>query len=273
MLNDKLVSLLNQGSSSLVKHEVIRGLHGVLQDNVDALSMEQMSVIVSSLSTVVEKACEGDDTKESLKDDWISHVAKILSLIVTTQLTKHAKIPTNKSDETIRCLCLLLSRDYGDEAVISVSIDCFLELSSDTRTLKPRMARSPGLLASIGKVATNDFTPTIIKNKAIQIIWNLAQERSNLPILARCPKVMEALIVEASTNVEATTPLSQSRHQALETLLKISELVSNRRVLAKQVGLLSCLIRYTRTMTASDTLVGLNKDKLKEHILKIAILL
>ena len=106
----------------------------------------------------------------------------------------------------------------------------------------------------------------------IQVLWNLSHDESNLPILTRTPKVLEALVAISSTNSEAAT-IDNTRQCALQTLLRLSELVSNRRILAKQVGLLACLIRYTRSSASEQETRLPPKEKLKERILEIAILL
>lgn len=261
---DKILELLSE-SSTVVKVVIISGIYEMLQKNSCTLSKEQTCSVLSVFCEMVRS--ELNDEKQP---DWVIDGARLVSLITKTHLPKYGDRIDLELEMCMQCFSLLLSRASQD-TVVHISLDCLLELSLK-ESLVRLMARQDNFLTSIASVATNEFITTNIKFKVIQILWNLAQEKSNLLILARTKPVLEALIAVASTNVEATT-VTNARRYALETLLFLSELVSNRRILAKQVGLLACLIRYTRSMTASDTLLLLPKEKLKDRILAIAVLL
>mmetsp|Transcript_3941 Transcript_3941/g.5700 ORF Transcript_3941/g.5700 Transcript_3941/m.5700 type:complete len:147 (-) Transcript_3941:21-461(-) len=140
---------------------------------------------------------------------------------------------------------------------------------------------------------------------AAKVMWNLTQDRANLQILPRSPRVLDALVGVASSKPSVgTNPITRRtavleienegsddedneansdvpgrhydlreeiRRLALKTLVQFTTLACNRRVLARQVGLLSCLIRFVRTL--DETEEEFAKEELKENILKLALLL
>ena len=260
LLLNKLIALLTD-ASPIAQKSVIAGFYESLQFNASTLFGEEMSSIISSLTKLVWNESTNDKN-----GNWLLDAARLLSFIVS-QLASQKEWSTNL-ENSIQGLVLLLGKCENNDGVVSVSLECLLKLSSQ-KGFKRQMAHLHNLPTSIAKVVTDDFVPIKTKSTAIQILSNLAQESSNLPLLARSLKVVEALIAFASTEIDAPAR-NNARQCALQALLKLSELVSNRRILAKQVGLLACLIRYVRSNEAN---LLLPKDKLKDRILEIAVLL
>lgn len=272
LLIDKLIARLLSGGSNIAKQASVAGLYTVLQHHYCTAPEKQIGSIISSLSDLIRN--EGSSFKAVDDKRWFVDVANLLSFMAT-HLAKGGEW-TIYLEQSLQSLTCLLEGEL-EETGVDVALDCTLEISSNKNLIR-HMTRMHHFLTSIARVVINDFTPTATKYKAIQILWNITQDKANLPIMARTPKVLDALIAVASTAnqhaIEAMNNVaSKARQLALETLLKLSELVSNRRILAKQVGLLSCLIRFTRRMTPNDSLLLLPKEKLKDRILEIAILL
>ena len=263
ILVSKLVAVLCRGNS-VVKQNAIPGLCAVLKQNPSILSEPQTRSIISVVSILIRN--ESEKGKNDHKQ-WCVKSTQLLSLIAR-QLAKHGEW-SSELENSLQSLTFLLGSN--NEYIVHGSLECFLELSLNNGLIR-QMARLDNFLPSIARVGINDFLPTKIKHNSIQILWNHAQEKANLPILARTPKVLEALVAVASTATEESA-FSDARQWALLTLIKMSELVTNRRILARQVGLLACFIRCARSMTQGDDTLLLSKDKLKERILEIAVLL
>lgn len=263
---DKLIALFSLGSFA-VKHIAIPGVCTILEhDNMESLD-RHAGLLLPVLSDLV--LCDDCLDDNNNRVSFICDDAARLVCLMTRQLSKREKWST-VFKSTLFIMSILV--ESGEVCVVDTTLECVLELSSK-RALIRKMARLNSLLEAIARAVLNEFNATETKTKAIQVFWNLSHDESNLPILARTPKVLEALIAISSTHAEATA-MGNTRQCALQTLLRLSELVSNRRILAKQVGLLACLIRFTRSSVASDQETHLlPKEKLKERILEIAILL
>jgi hypothetical protein len=267
ILTDKLLALVCDGKL-IVKQKAFPGLYSLLQRN-SMLSHHAMGSVISSLAEVIVQHEEWDI---NTNDDSCIAATRLMSLMAT-QLGTHGRW----SQELEKCLSSLafLLRTSSNDKLVRISVDMILELSSN-KAFQPPLAHQGDLLNSVAQAAANEFSSIKVKCTCIQVLWNLAQEKQNLPILARTCKVLEALVLVASTGADETNPTS-SRYQAcryaLRSLLRLSQAVSNRRILAKRVGLLACLIRFTRSMTLQDAALLLPKDELKAHILKLVALI
>uniref|UniRef100_A0A7S2VCL4 Uncharacterized protein n=1 Tax=Entomoneis paludosa TaxID=265537 RepID=A0A7S2VCL4_9STRA len=87
------------------------------------------------------------------------------------------------------------------------------------------------------------------KQKALDLYAILTRRRpSNLSHIARQPIALEGLVRSASLQYGASSPL---RHAAVSILLGMAEDPCHHRIMAKQTGLLSLLIRYVREQESS----------------------
>jgi hypothetical protein len=270
ILTDTLVAHVCDGTLA-VTQKAIPGLYSLLQRKF-ILSDRVVGSVLSSLAKLTLQHDEWDTTNNTNDDSSIA-TTRLLSLLAR-QLGKRSRW-TRELETCLSSLAFLLRTSTHDK-LVRISVDTILELSSNKAFQRPLACQSD-LLVSVAHAAANEFSSTQVKCTCIQVLWNLAQENQNLPVMARTSKVLEALVLLASTGAEETSPTS-SRYQAcryaIRSLLRLSQVVSNRRILAKRVGLLACLIRFTSSMTLQDTaLLLLPKDELKEHILKLVALI
>jgi hypothetical protein len=135
---------------------------------------------------------------------------------------------------------------------------------------------SPQILTGLAEVLQSSFTAHTTKLTVINCFYELTQSPGEASILlARQPKVLEAITLTASVDSDLATnshSLTPTKRLALGTLLSLSKNVRNRRILARQVGVITCLIRYTRDHDPydSDGILTIGRDTLKEHIVKLA---
>lgn len=101
--------------------------------------------------------------------------------------------------------------------------------------------------------SSDNATTKNARQTAVLALWKLSQRPTCHLAMVRHSKVLDTLVKEAATysarmdgganSIPTTTPIV---NLALETLVQLSSNVVNRRLLAKQVGLLACLIRWAR---------------------------
>jgi hypothetical protein len=114
----------------------------------------------------------------------------------------------------------------------------------------------PLLLNSIARMASRDSARAIMP-QVLCLLSTLAKEKSQWIHMARNPHVVETL-VKAAPN-----------HEAMDILWDISTPISNRRILATHVGLLSSWIRFLRTLPANEP----RRNEWKDRLVDLANLL
>jgi hypothetical protein len=112
----------------------------------------------------------------------------------------------------------------------------------------------------------------------------MTRSEETLGVLARQEKVLEAVVAMASFPSSDTNNHDTDRIKniALLVLMRLSKDVCNRRILAKQVGVLACMIRYARSLSEQQTQQNHQPDNiepsvslldLKQNIMDLAIAL
>ena len=142
---------------------------------------------------------------------------------------------------------------------------CLTPSSIQSRTRV--VLESPNILQQMGQLVCHTFTPRLLQHQVMQIFESVsrpcnadsdnphANYNDILGILARQSKVLEALVIMASSAPAANDDnltangASNSQELAVLVLLRLAQNVCNRRILAQQVGVLSCLIRYARRLS------------------------
>lgn len=166
-------------------------------------------------------------------------------------------------------------RPIGSQQILSLGH--LLEKETDPETLESSLVvlvrlakerdesimKAPSLITAIAKTALCDYNE--ISYLSVDILHTLSQSKLNWNTLVRQPKVLKALVGSVHAVQERT------RHLALRTLWNLSTFVANRRLLAKQTGLLSCWIRFVRTMTPSqEDQLQISRQEWKDRILDLA---
>ena len=127
------------------------------------------------------------------------------------------------------------------------------------------------LIIAVAEAASNEFATDRIRGGGVRIIWILATKNEGMKIeaLTRIPKVLEVLVNVASSSGDNSLT---EKTKALEVLLRLSENICNQRILAKQPGLLSSLIRYTRSVPRESRNVEdvTMRNLMKQQILSLA---
>jgi hypothetical protein len=172
---------------------------------------------------------------------------------------------------------LLLHCDNG-APIQQLAVD-FLE-QEIKRNVSRVVFQSPSTLSELAMISCSPLTPLPLKQRTMEMLELVTRPSRNqyqdysdhhyndtLGIVARQPKVLEAVVAMASLPVHDPEPTYATRQQqpaenvpadvaahktkklALLVLTRLAQNVCNRRILAKQVGVLACLIRYARTLS------------------------
>ena len=130
------------------------------------------------------------------------------------------------------------------------------------------MEQTPELLSGLAEVLASPFSTAATKESIICSFYDLTVAHGEAPIvLARQPKVLASITFVAADESDTT-----AKRTALSTLIILSKNVRNRRILARQVGVLACLIRHAREYEplGSNRDVFIERATLKEHIVQLA---
>lgn len=113
----------------------------------------------------------------------------------------------------------------------------------------------PKLLEQLASVACDTYSSISVIEKTTKVFANLASELTNGEHLAK-PAILSALVKVTSMGGEQ---YGEARKSSVIALIHLASLVTNRRLMATQVGLLTSLIRYIRSEPASDLTSSLNE--------------
>ena len=156
------------------------------------------------------------------------------------QLFDQGKVPPEKM------ACLLETDD------VKIWTKAMASLTKQVALLKDH----PTLLNSIARMATRDSARTI-RPLVVSLLSTLAKEKSQWIHMARNPHVVETLVKAAP------------HPTAMEVLWNISTPISNRRILATHIGLLSSWIRFLRTLPQNEP----RREEWKDRLVDLASLL
>jgi hypothetical protein len=231
---------------------------------------ERLKRTISSLVEVILVKRKAIDCVE--KD--IQGMVSILLDCMTFDDTKRDSHTTGcVSHRDWASICIVLLESEKDPIVQLVVNRLCERLLGDRDQL---VRQSPQILTGLAEVLQNSFTAHTTKLTVMNCFYELTQSPGEASILlARQPKVLEAITLTASVDsdliADSATP-TPTKRLALGTLLSLSKNVRNRRLLARQVGVITCLIRYTRDYDPydSDGILTIGRDTLKEHIVKLA---
>ena len=156
------------------------------------------------------------------------------------RLFDHGKVPPEK-------LAPLFETD--DATIWMKATSCVAKNASS-------IEENPLLLNSIAKMATRE-SARAIRPQVVSLLFLLAKEKSQWIQMARNPHVVETLVKAAPDP------------KAMEILWNISTPISNRRVLATHIGLLSSWIRFLRALPQNEP----RREEWKGRLLDLANLL
>jgi hypothetical protein len=259
----------------VVRERILPGLcsaHG--RDGlIKLLSWDDSERLKRTISSLVEVIL--------VKRKAIDYIEKDIQGIVSILLDCMTYDDTRRDSHTTGCIshrdwasiCIVLLESEKDP-IVQLVVNRLCE-----RLLGERdqiVHHSPQILTGLAEVLQSSFTAQATKLTVINCFYELTQSPGEASILlARQPRVLEAVTLTASIDSDSTTDspsLSPAKRLALGTLLSLSENVRNRRILARQVGVITCLIRYTRDHDPQDSegILTIGRDTLKEHIVKLA---
>jgi hypothetical protein len=198
-------------------------------------------------------------------------IAREAANILMAMISSMAKNPCNQRKTELRdsfaVVSALLSSEI--ESVVERALKLVSQLFLDERGRVVFL--HPDIISALAKVASNEYASKATRQQAIRIFWIVVEEDTrHINTLARQPKVLESLVCIAS--LQESGDSDASRRLAMSILLRLSKNVCNRRILAKQPGLLSSMIRYTRALPGQGgghANVATRSD-MKEQILLLA---
>lgn len=183
-----------------------------------------------------------------------------LALLLMNQLLMSRKEPRSPSCGDLMAICLVLVEvennvvPYLTARFLCKQL-CLVEGANIVET-------SPEIVTCLAQVAHRFVTNRTLQCSIAQALKHLTScgDTQVQSILVRQPKVLELLVQLCNSEDHKTVELAAS------AVLNLSENVLNRRIIAKQVGLLASLIRYTRVAKSG-------RENLKQRILLLATLL
>jgi hypothetical protein len=218
------------------------------------LQMDQLQDLFDVLTSTALKHCES----------YIAQEAGIVLILILSHMVKnwrHLSKP-RLHNSVARVSVLLTAEKTVAERAADVTCNWF-----ENEMLRMQIIDlHPEIISALAKLASHEFTSWATRRQIVGIFWTMVEkDATHTNFLSSEPKVLESLVSSASSQIRGDG--GSSRKLALCTLLKLSNNACNRRILAKQPGLLSSMIRYTRALSDANQEF---RDVLKKQILLIA---
>lgn len=154
----------------------------------------------------------------------------------------------------------LLSSENPD--VFKRVVSCIYKLLQIDNKTRSARTTCCNLILLLADASFHEFTSKTTRQEVVEIFYHFAQRDDTLlNFISRQPSVVAMIVRAASVDNRIT-----SGRIAFSLLSAMSRNACNHRILARQPGLLSALIDYTRGETDNDVL----REKTKENILSLA---
>ena len=274
---------LSRDSSLLVSSALVT----TLLDNQGNLTSMDRRQALSGLLSLVEHVDEGKQavlqierlelfldlcTKAALTDDDKDTrilASRLFNCIASSVVKEEKRKETTKILFILSRVTALLSSEVDD--VVQNAVDLINQLLKDPKLQSTVIAEYADLIPELAQAATKDFSSHATRYKVMQAFHQVVHtEDAFLGEFARYPKVLEAIVRVASQHTSIASNQTEMRNVALSLVLRLSSNVCNRRILAKQPGLLPSLIRYTRSMPVHGNETQLSREDMKKQILVLA---
>jgi hypothetical protein len=257
----------------VVREEILPGLcRAHWQDGLTKyISWDDTERLQRTISSLVEVIMVKRKVTDYIEKD-IQGIVSIFLDCMTFDTTRDSNTTCCVSHRDWASICIVvLESEKGPIVQLVVNRLCET-LRGDGNHM---MQRSPEILTGLAEVLRNPFTANTAKLEILKCFYELTQSPGEASIiLARQPKVLEAITLNAAVDSDLTTAsvTTPTKRLALATLVTLSKNVRNRRILARQVGVLACLIRYTRNYDPyeNDGILTIGRETLKEHIVKLS---
>jgi hypothetical protein len=244
LLVSALVTALleNQWNLTMDRKQALTGLLSLVERDEGIQAVLHIDRLEYFLDLCTKAALTSDDKKTSIS-------ASRLFTCIASSMVKEQRKDTPKILFIPSRVAALLSSELDD--IVQNAVDLIHRLLKDPKLGRTAMEEYPDLISELAQVVTNDFSSEF----------------------ARYPKVLEAIVQTAAASQHAiTSNQTETRKAALSVALRLSSNVCNRRILAKQPGLLPALIRYARSVPVDEhedeTL--LSRENMKKQILVLA---
>ena len=264
-----LVRVIMVAPNTVCRRKALASLHSLLSTNDGMKALLGIEVVTDLLESISvgEVACD---------ENSMLSFAKIMKRSTIYMISESLVGPRMQPlwDALFAHLGDMLLSD--NRTIVLLAVDAINHVSQNCKALLRHIVQSrPDAIPSLASAALNDVSSVIITHKVVNIFSHIIDGNDGTQVvsLAREPRAMEALVQSASqhTTSEAT---SDARKLAISIILKLSTNVCNRRILAKQIGLIPALIRYTRSQGMeqhhSDDGLLPSREELKKQILVLA---
>lgn len=211
---------------------------------------------------------------EDEKDASVAEKATVVLVAILKVLTTSTEIhPPTHFQKSIHILLKLLSSHYASISAKTVELLFTVLQNSETQRRIASSTLIPDLVSTLALLSSKNFLVEESKKaKLAQTFSILIDDIRNVHFLARKSSNL-AFLVRLANGSYCDTEQRRVQQISICTLMKLARNPCNQRILAKEPGLLSCLIRYTR-MTPEDAEVfnerSVSRKEMKERILLMA---
>ncbi|CAB9527477.1 expressed unknown protein [Seminavis robusta] len=270
----------NSGADHLpVKQAALVGLRHCQLASVPWQNQAFLACVVSSLMLIIKTPREWPEYYRSNSSSMTqSHDYKVDAAAMLLDIIEQNQTPIPAEDHaggTIAVLPYQQAMGHVGELLLMYDESSLQQLAVQylAREAKANGARLvlgyPTLLNDLGALCCDGLTAGDIKHTVVEILNALSRSHAaSLTILARQVKVLDALVAIVSGQQHNNTNNMRTQELALAVLVRLSQDVSNRRIVATHVGVLSCLIRYARAH--SNTMVAQPLDNHHHHNFNIS---
>ena len=264
-LQQALLRVLVETDKDKIRVCVIPGLcsnHGpeIWTNIVSFVDPEQLQRITSALFDVIAHS-KGD--KKKGQTHCIKEATSMLLEVLDLIESYHLRLEAVSRGDLVRICAALLQHENCD--IVCQTITLLSRWIRKDGVLI--IERYPEILSALADTVDSSFSSLTMKHTILEVLSEILRQHGSLTtIMVRQPKVLDALVGMAASEVE-----SESKQLALSILTTLSKNVGNRRIMAKQLGLIACLIRYVRGLENNSEIgTTLRREAVKENILQLA---
>ena len=260
---------------------------GINQCPVEKMAWDDAVLIQKVFSTIMKIIClktpDGGEAviRASYKYGAATVVASMIEHVLEKGHQESSPNPIISYQQIMHYIACLLEDDC--DSIVNLAVEL---LSQEVHRDKAKIVMQPSMeaLSQLAIVCCNPLVSIPMKRRAVEIFEVMTRSEETLGVLARQEKVLEAVVAMASSPSSDTNNHDTDRikNLALIVLMRLSKDVCNRRILAKQVGVLACMIRYARSLSEQQTQQNEHSEiaepsvrllDLKQNIMDLAIAL
>eukprot|EP00957_Ditylum_brightwellii_P211796 15366609-Ditylum_brightwellii.AAC.1 len=262
VLMKSLADILCMSKHFQAKCSALQGLNVLIEDDVSCFeklihsSEISCNNLLDAMILLHQKKCE-HISEEDKKEVLIASVGLAMK-IVTVARRGEMQVAYSYALQALLSF-LENSKVRNDEKILK-------KITMETESLGSSVVQANvgGMIKTLSQVAGDVLCPLPSRIHATRAILNLSRDPANLESMAKNPAVIDGLMQAAAVRDGNEEQVNLLRGMAVKAITNLASQVTNRRILAKKMGLMPFLIRLARSIQSPR-----ESSSSSEHHLKV----